>query len=402
VFDDIDLDIRTSAANVSRSDLLSHGRRAADMFIRESVPLTEAIIKVAQETSSLTPAHLERITEFANTAAFERLFEKQASDKNISFDIADPADVVRGINSAACPQTVKTSSADYALPPPAPRPNVAAMDESLEAAFAVEGGGMEKTASAETKWDDLGRNWQRACRLEELAVETYWNASGMQKQAAAEAIEKGYREILGGTNMGELIHAMAGIENGPMLKEAASAISDRLVHTLPAYRVRQIQADAINYEMQKVASVRIANHEHPVVEAFGAYVALTQKLAAIEHATNKIHDKRMQLEELVKEAGLMSAASGALKGFQRGRKTGLNLIDSARRGFEGAQKRYAHTAGKTVTKGVDKAAKGGKKAKDKGMGWGKKALLAGGITGGTGLYVANEAANTPYVPPHRT
>lgn len=106
----------TKTASVGPEELITMGKRASRMHLDYDVPLTEAVIKIASEQPGLTKDHLQRVVENANLLTFESMF-KVASDKNITFDLADPEDVVSGVLG---PRDMEEDLSAYANPPSLP------------------------------------------------------------------------------------------------------------------------------------------------------------------------------------------------------------------------------------------------------------------------------------------
>jgi len=77
--------------SLDKQALAELGKRAADMHIQHNVPLSEAVVKIAQLTPNLTQHHITRIIENANLITFEEKFK--GSDKHVVFDLADPHEV---------------------------------------------------------------------------------------------------------------------------------------------------------------------------------------------------------------------------------------------------------------------------------------------------------------------
>lgn len=107
----------SSYAKLSSDDLKSLGKEAALDFLQEGIPLNDAVVKVAQRYPSISTHQVRRVVEFANQEAFANLFEKQAGDKNVDFDIADPAEVLHIINSGVRPVEVSAFPEEYASCP---------------------------------------------------------------------------------------------------------------------------------------------------------------------------------------------------------------------------------------------------------------------------------------------
>ena len=72
-----------------KQDLAQLGKRASDLHINHDMSLSDAVVKVAQDTSGLSEHHITRILENANLITFEEKF-KGGDDKHVVFDLADP------------------------------------------------------------------------------------------------------------------------------------------------------------------------------------------------------------------------------------------------------------------------------------------------------------------------
>jgi hypothetical protein len=124
-------------AALSSSDLEDLAKRASSMFLTQDTPLTEAVVKIAQECRGISSEQVKRVVEMANQNTFQQLFEKNAGDRNVHFDIADPNDVLRILNTGASAPVVKVASQDYASRPADSRHKEIAADLALCAAFGV-------------------------------------------------------------------------------------------------------------------------------------------------------------------------------------------------------------------------------------------------------------------------
>lgn len=95
----------------SKQELARLGKEASDMFLDRGLPLSDAIIKIASGRPDMTKEHVQRVIENANLLTFENMF-KGASDKHITFELAEPADV-----HAALDKTEHTADPIYSTEP---------------------------------------------------------------------------------------------------------------------------------------------------------------------------------------------------------------------------------------------------------------------------------------------
>jgi hypothetical protein len=99
-------------AKLSSSDLETMGKMASSTLLCSGTPLNDSIIKLAKEHPSISPHQVRRVVEYANQETFAQLFEKQAGDKNVEFDVADPGAVLQALDLSARPSSFAVSS-DY-------------------------------------------------------------------------------------------------------------------------------------------------------------------------------------------------------------------------------------------------------------------------------------------------
>lgn len=126
-----------SHAVLSVQDLEDLAKVASDMYLYQDTPLNDAVVKVASDHPGISQEQVRRIAEMVNSSTFQRLFEKQASNRNVEFDIADPAEVLRMLDSGASAPIMKVAFHDYASAPPAHRSKDIEADLALCEIFGV-------------------------------------------------------------------------------------------------------------------------------------------------------------------------------------------------------------------------------------------------------------------------
>jgi len=104
-------------AKLSPGDLEMLGKRACQSYLSGGVSLNDAIVKLAKEHPSISPHQVRRIVEFANQETFAQIFEKQAGDKNVEFDIADPGHILQSLDNGARPSILSSAGSDYCSDP---------------------------------------------------------------------------------------------------------------------------------------------------------------------------------------------------------------------------------------------------------------------------------------------
>ena len=125
-------------APLSSSQLEDMAKRASSMFLLQDTPLTDAVVKVASDCRGISSEQVKRVVEMTNQSTFQNLFEKTAGERNVHFDIADPNEVLRQLNSGASAPVVKVASQDYGRPPPSASTKDLEADLALCEVFGVE------------------------------------------------------------------------------------------------------------------------------------------------------------------------------------------------------------------------------------------------------------------------
>lgn len=104
-------------AALSATDLNSLGKEASLMYLGQGLSLNDAVIKLAQQHPSISQHQVKRVVEFANTETFQKMFEKQADDKNIEFPVADAGTVLKNLDLAAHGSETSVSPSEYSHAP---------------------------------------------------------------------------------------------------------------------------------------------------------------------------------------------------------------------------------------------------------------------------------------------
>jgi hypothetical protein len=106
---------QTGTAKVSPERLQLMGKQASNRFMEAEIPLSESIAKLAAEVPGINAEHIKRACEFANQLTFQAVFEKQAGQDHrcVDFQYADPADVIKDLDSGARPTEIRVADLDY-------------------------------------------------------------------------------------------------------------------------------------------------------------------------------------------------------------------------------------------------------------------------------------------------
>lgn len=312
------------SGDISSSDLQGLAKRASDMFLRDGMSLNQAVVKLASEQCGLTIEHVKRMVSMANNTTFQALFEKKAEDKNIDFDVADPREVLRSLDNAGRPaQTIVTP--DYgtdATKLGASVKNVEA-DTLLATEFGLVDGDAKmaelkqlkiggvagekiaaslqnsltveearKTAAARMDYPQVnpfGELYRTKQMLEKLADDSraarFKNVQ-LHEEAFGKLAHEVKQYLLNDGNFGELVHLMHTTGGDEWTKTAMEKLAGELAGNV--FKPIQARAEMIEYEMVKGANARLPNIDHPIVQAFGAFVRTKLAQAKIDEAHSQM------------------------------------------------------------------------------------------------------------------
>ncbi len=250
------------------------GRKAAQNFTQNNVPLNQSIRDLIAEQPDLNNEHVRRIVEFANNTAFQELFEK-SPDKNVHFEVADPGVVIRDSKDGGSPgfdgKTLDGGKADY-LTGPSAQPNEG--DAQLSQLFGGQGsdgaGNLAKLASAGGEEVELP-HLSHANPLDDV-----YDAH-LQAEAARETIAAGNDQAEMGLNdaqegfyqsfRNEVIDpAGAGLGGaaGALQKLAGEELAQELLPSLVERMIGEgIQPQLLEQGLRKTAGA-VVNPSHPM------------------------------------------------------------------------------------------------------------------------------------------
>lgn len=290
-----DLLANNPSPQVSPEMLEVLGNKAAQLFIQNGVPLNDAIKQVVAEDSNLGDEHLRRIIEFANNQAFQQLFEN-SEDKNIHFDVADPAVIIRDLRDGGSPAHDGKplgigGKSDYQTPPTKPANGQDDMAQ-LSQLFAPQPLGtatgntqIQKMAGVETETvfnhanpiDDVyDLNIKlRSARSHLTGVNE--EHDGVLKVAQEEFYSTVKHEILSddGAGLGGVAAALSKVASVEEVKEVFSPVVNRLLH-------EGIDSEFLFTSLTKHAG-KVLNLEHPLITSWTGM----QKAAGVKKITEK-------------------------------------------------------------------------------------------------------------------
>ena len=269
------------------------GKRASALFVEKGIPLTDAVVNILSDESGLNRQHVQRVTEFANNYAFEDLFSKEASDHRvIDFGEDGPAEtatVLKELNSMGKEQ-IKTAARQPMIPR---RRFVPGQDSEVD-----RGGDITKMASAASEMypyvdpyrelGDLRDDVQRA--REEMLTKVA--DSGMESEAAtAELYGLTKQAVMSGHSPAEI--AVLFEQRAPhvsMVKLALKEIAQRMdADHIPAV------------PLQKVATKRVANDNHPLIRSFDTFVKIAAQYFTNIVASEKLNEQYRKVDRKLRD-----------------------------------------------------------------------------------------------------
>jgi hypothetical protein len=148
---------------------------------------------------------------------------------------------------------------------------------------------------------DLHRMHQKLALVRGEAVVARDKNEFMMKEAEDHLLYNVTQHVLNGGNLGELIHAMQSVPDndnviGSVMTKAAEHLLSKGIDP------NKIQAEMIPYEMEKSASIRAPNPEHPVVNAFGSYCKLASSQAVLNDAAKSLNEKYDEVSDVLTQA----------------------------------------------------------------------------------------------------
>lgn len=259
--------------------------------------LTEAVIDIVK-TAGLLPEQVKRVVEYANTDAFLTEFRKEGSHKVVELPggPASPFAVLQSLNQPAAAYEYDRGTSDYDQPPTEKRAADQELDRSLREGFLVD---------APPEYPYANPYGEAYALQQKLASEeaTMTGQLTMLEGAFHDMLERLYHNVkqasLDAVPLGDVVQAWATVPGAEPehMKLAFSFLSPQLLEE----RVFR-GADAIGASLEKFASGRLVNPEHPLVTDFGEFCEVVSKMASIRAAREEISSGLGQINYFLKHA----------------------------------------------------------------------------------------------------
>lgn len=268
--------------------------------------LSDAVVETVKH-AGLSPEQVKRVVEFANQDAYLKEFKKEGSEhKFVDFPggPADPAEVLRDLNSGAGGSVFDRGSSDYNTPPSEKTASAKSdYEHDMIAMFAG-----EKVSEEYVYADPMAPLVELRDKVAG-AVSTFNDQVSGLEVAYADLADSLYRQVkqaaLEGSELGEIVQVMAEVApSTEHMKVAFQLMTPRLLREGVYSSGAALQAS-----FSKTAGMRVVNHEHPLCVDFGEYCEVLSKLAELRSAQTDSRAALMEIDEVIRKEGSIADAS---------------------------------------------------------------------------------------------
>lgn len=282
---------------ISGEHLELFGKKAsADWARGEYDDLNEAVVETIKH-AGLSPEQVQRVIEFANTAAYLSEFKKEGSDhKVVDFPggPADPSVIFKDLNDGGGGSVFDRGNNDYYQPPAEKK--AAASEEFLN--YRVSD---QDYASADPLKDAHNVCQKLASARDHLQRELM-GADNDLFEVSERLLFQVKQASLAGHSLGEVLQVLSVADPNPtQVKLAFSFMSPRLVKN-GVFSSREKVAESL----QKTGSAQVVNAAHPIVTEFKDFCESLDKIAQMSVALAEVEQQHDELNDF-----LQKAAAGA-------------------------------------------------------------------------------------------
>lgn len=289
--------------------------------------LTAAVTETVKQ-AQLSPEQVKRVVEFTNTAAYLTDFKKEGAPHHVVDFPGGPADasvILQDLNDGGGGSVYDRGTGDYENPPSASKVSSTKAEDELCALFG-------KTASVETYAAESELPFENP-HGEVINLKDKLAGAADHIQSEISGLEVSYAELgdrvfhqvkqaaLSGVSLGEVMQAWETVAPTPeYVKVAFTLIAPRLLRDGVFSGV-----EAMTSSVDKTASAKMVNPEHPLVVEFGDFCTTLSKLAELRGARSEIRGHLQHLNGYLKTAagGLVGEAYGALERGAHGVANGV-------------------------------------------------------------------------------
>lgn len=291
-----------SHASVSPETLEQMGKEASVMYLTKGLSLSEGIAKLAGAYPDFNAEQVKRVVEFANTATYLALHDKDktagAESSYPQFELADPARVIQDLSDGARPTTATRTDLDYSkLPEKKEKVSSANADAMMDELFKTASPG-ELNYSKESVINDVMAYKYTVESAVDLLKNSAEKFDMMYKQASIEYYDNVKQHLLEGGSFADVVVASRsmGADLDKIAEETRPIVVRLLTEKVASVAALKAGTDGI----EKVAH-RVVNEQHPLVTNFAAMLFAKEELDKVAMALDDTEDQLERLNEFVKE-----------------------------------------------------------------------------------------------------
>jgi hypothetical protein len=274
-------------------------KAAADWTAGEHKTLTDAVVTTVKQ-AQLSPEQVKRVAEFANTAAYLEAFKKEGATHHV-VDFpggpADPAVILQDLNDGGGGSVFDRGTGDYDAPPKTASIESDVAERELGAIFGADLKTELPYANPHSEVIELkdklaGAEDHLQTQLDGLEV--------MYADLGDRVYHQVKQAALSDVSLGDVMQAWSTVApSADHIKVAFSLITPRLLrdgvfHTL----------EAAVASVDKTASARVVNTEHPLIVEFEEFCTVLSKLAETRGAQRELRQHAAHLDHYLKQASL--------------------------------------------------------------------------------------------------
>lgn len=157
-------------------------------------------------------------------------------------------------------------------------------------------------------YGELIRTKQKLAKLLEDATYAKDKNADLHKEATVRFQKAVVQHMYDGGNLAEVAHLMSAVHGEPVsVKTAMTYAMEELVrHGIDPVKA---QVDAIQYQMEKGASARVPNLDHPIAQAYADLHKLAEGSAVLGESWAQLKGQYDQVESVLQEAMAYASAS---------------------------------------------------------------------------------------------
>lgn len=299
-------------------------KAAADWSAGEHKTLTDAVVSTVKQ-AQLSPEQVKRVAEFANTSAYLDAFKKEGAPHHV-VDFpggpADPAAILQDLNDGGGGSVFDRGTGDYDAPPKTASVESEVADRELDAIF----GATVKTALPyENPHSEVIELKDKLAGAEDHLQTQLDGLEVMYADLGDRVYHQVKQAALSGVSLGDVMQAWSVVAPSPeYIKVAFSLITPRLLRDGVFHSL-----DAAIASVDKTASARVVNTEHPLIVEFEEFSTVLAKLAETRGAQRALRQHIAHLDNYLKQASLADMYGKATRASSEAGKAVGPLVGKA-------------------------------------------------------------------------